>query len=88
MTEGVTVIVESVKLLLHTYDPLPEAESVVLVPCVIVTLFHAEAVGTGLTITDALALSEQAPIDTVTEYVVDDEGATKIIALVDPVFQE
>ena len=43
-----------------------------------VTLLHAVAVGFGFTVTVPLAVSEQEPIDTITEYVVLEAGETKI----------
>ena len=57
--------------LLQEYVVPPDAESVVLVPAVMVTLLHAMAVGLGLTttVTESLA-GAQLPLVTITEYVV------------------
>ena len=41
----------------------------VLCPCVIETPLNAVAVGAGVTATLALAVSEQEPMETITEYV-------------------
>ena len=81
-------MIEPLAPLVQIYVPPPEAESVVLVPVVMVTLFQAVAVGTGFTVMDALAVSEQLPVDTITEYVVLAEGETFMAAVVLPLLQE
>ena len=88
VTIGDTVMSAAVAPLLHKYVPPPEAESVEVLPAVIVTLLNAVATGTGFTTTSALAVAVQVPMETVTEYVEWVVGETVMIEFVFPSFQE
>ena len=64
---GVTVMIAAVSPLFHKYPPPPDAPSVVLCPDVMVILLYAVTFGMGFTTTDALAVSAQLPMETITE---------------------
>jgi hypothetical protein len=86
--EGVTLILDVVKPVLHKYVPPPVAVKVVLVPAHIATLLPASATGIGLTVTNTLEL-ELHPLDVaVTLYVVVKIGLTTILAVVAPVLHK
>ena len=69
----------------HKYVPPPEAVNVVLFPIIIATSDPALAVGKAFTVTSTASESDVMPSDTVTLYVVVDEGLTVILAVVAPV---
>ena len=66
----------------------PDAVSVTLVPAQIVLLGPAVAAILDTTVTIAVAVSEQAPFDIITEYVVVVVGFTVMDVIVAPVFHE
>ena len=73
---------------LHTYEPPPVADNVVVKPGFIVSLFPALTVGGILTLTVTTAVLLQLPFETVTVYTVFVRGETVAVGIAEPELQE